>query len=63
MTMGDLTQNVALQDKDVIIVPRSPVGNWNHYIQQISPTLDLLLKPLSVSQEWLTVRALQKQLP
>jgi len=62
MEQGDLSQNVTLQDKDVIIVPRSPIGNWNHFIQQISPTLDLLFKPLYTYQELLMIRFLQQRL-
>jgi len=49
LKQGDLTQNIALNDRDIIIVPRSPVGNWNQLIKDISPSLDLLLfKPLNL---------------
>ena len=60
MQQGDLTQNVALQDKDVIIVPSGPIGNWNRYIKDIEPTLDIMLKPMSAYTQWLGMKALQK---
>jgi len=59
LEQGDLTQNLALQNKDIIIVPRSPIGNWNQYIKNITPSLDLLLfKPLSAVDEFQTIRFL-----
>ncbi|MDQ6959549.1 MAG: FG-GAP-like repeat-containing protein [Mariprofundaceae bacterium] len=63
LEQGDLTQNLALRDKDIIIVPRSPVGNWNQYIKNISPTLDLLVfKPLSAVAEFQTIRDLNNRI-
>ncbi len=63
LEQGDLTQNLALQNKDVIIVPRSPIGNWNQYIKDITPSLDLLLfKPLSAVDQYQTIRFLNKAL-
>jgi len=63
LEQGDLTQNLALKDKDVIIIPRSPIGNWNQYIKDITPSLDLLLfKPLSAIDEFQTIRVLNNTL-
>lgn len=64
MEQGDLTQNLALQDKDVIIVPRSPVGNWNKTIKDMMPTLDLLIfRPLEVWYQALIIRDLSRRVP
>ena len=61
---GDLTQNLALRDKDIIIIPRSPIGNWNQYIKDITPTLDLLLfKPLTAASQVENIRVLQRTIP
>jgi len=63
LEQGDLTQNLALQDKDIIIIPRSPIGNWNQYIKDIAPSLDMLLfKPLSAINEFQTIRVLNTSL-
>jgi polysaccharide export outer membrane protein len=60
MQQGDLTQNVVLHDKDVIIVPGSAISNWNSYIQDISPTLSLMLQPMNAYRQWLSVKELQR---
>ncbi len=62
MEQGDLTQNLALQDKDVLIIPRRPVANWNRVIQDIMPSLSLLLEPVNVASQVLTLKALNRQL-
>jgi len=58
---GDLTQNLALMDKDIIIIPSRPITNWNKYIADISPTITLLLQPVSIAQQILTLQALSNQ--
>lgn len=64
MEQGDLTQNLALRDKDVLIIPRSPIGNWNQFIKDITPTLDILIfRPLEVWQQALTIRELSRRIP
>lgn len=60
---GDLTQNIALQDKDILIIPRSPMGNWNQWVKDLMPTLDLLTKPITTYEEILIIRDLQRRLP
>lgn len=60
---GDLTQNLSLYDRDVIIVPRSPIGNWNEFIKQITPSLDVLLfKPLTAVSEMQSIVYVNKAL-
>ncbi len=60
MQQGDLTQNVALHDKDVIIVPGSAISNWNSYVKDISPTLGLMLQPMNAYRQWLSIKELQR---
>jgi len=59
---GDLAQNIALQDKDIIIVPRSPIGNWNAFIRKLMPSFQLLTLPLTAVQEVLLIRDLSRRL-
>jgi len=58
---GDLTQNIALMDKDVLIIPSRPIANWNKFIADISPSITLLLQPVSIAQQILTLRLLTGQ--
>jgi len=58
---GDLTQNLALMDKDVLIIPSRPIANWNKFIADISPSITLLLQPVSIAQQILTLRLLTGQ--
>ncbi len=62
MEQGDLTQNLALMDKDIIIIPSRPIANWNKYITDISPTITLLLQPVSIAQQILTLKVLSGQI-
>ena len=52
MEQGDLSQNVSLQDKDVILVPTRPIANWNTLINAMTPTLSLLAQPAYVVQSF-----------
>ena len=62
MEHGDLTQNLALQDKDVLIIPRRPIANWNRYINEIMPTVQLILAPVDAASQVLTLQTLSKSL-
>ncbi len=62
MEQGDLTQNIALQDKDVLLIPSRPIANWNKVIQDILPTLNFLTTPVNAASQVLTVQTLSKQL-
>ncbi len=59
---GDISQNVALEDHDIVIVPRSPIGNWNAFIRDLLPTFQLLTQPLTAVQEMLLIRDLNRRL-
>jgi polysaccharide biosynthesis/export protein len=43
---GDLGQNLLLKDQDIVYVPRSRVGDWNQFIEEIRPTLEVITLPL-----------------
>ncbi|OIP98606.1 MAG: hypothetical protein AUK35_10215 [Zetaproteobacteria bacterium CG2_30_46_52] len=58
---GDLTQNLALMDNDILIIPSRPIANWNKFIADISPSVTLLLQPVSIAQQILTLRLLAGQ--
>ncbi len=62
MEKGDLTQNLALVDRDVVLIPSRPLANWNRFIGEIRPTISLMLEPISIYAEILTLRSLQQQL-
>ena len=42
---GDLSQNIRLQDGDLVYVPPMLIGDVNRWISNISPLLDILLWP------------------
>ncbi|MFC1825548.1 polysaccharide biosynthesis/export family protein, partial [Thermodesulfobacteriota bacterium] len=42
---GDITQNIRLEDGDLVYVPRMVIGDINQWIANISPMLNLLLYP------------------
>ncbi len=46
-TQGDYRQNVALKNDDIIVVPRSFLGDVNDVITRIQPLLTVLLLPAS----------------
>ncbi|HYB73907.1 MAG TPA: SLBB domain-containing protein [Candidatus Sulfotelmatobacter sp.] len=39
---GDRRQDVALQPGDIVMIPRTGIGNWNAFLAQIRPTLEFL---------------------
>jgi len=44
LTKGDLRADLPVEDNDVIFVPRSGVGDWNHYyLKAVLPALNTLL--------------------
>jgi polysaccharide export outer membrane protein len=61
LEQGDLPQNISLMDKDVIIIPSRPIANWNKFIADISPSLTMLLQPVSIAQQILYIRVLAGQ--
>ncbi|MBI4011114.1 MAG: SLBB domain-containing protein [Candidatus Rokubacteria bacterium] len=45
---GDQREDLPLQPNDLIVLPRSGVGNWNAFIAKIRPTLEVLTLPLAL---------------
>ncbi len=62
METGDLTQNLALQDNDVLIIPRRPIANWNLYVLEILPSLQLILMPITIASQSLSIAVLSQSL-
>jgi len=62
MEKGDLTQNLALQDKDVLIIPSRPIANWNKFIKDIQPTIGLISQPINTFSQIQSIRLISNQL-
>jgi len=45
---GDQSQDIPLQANDLVLLPRSPIGNWNAFLAKLRPTLEFLALPLSI---------------
>lgn len=45
---GDASQDPLLLPGDLIVLPRSAIGNWNAFIAKIKPTLEVLTFPLAL---------------
>jgi polysaccharide export outer membrane protein len=48
---GDLRHDVPVRSRDIVIVPRSGIGNWNAFLAKLRPTLEFLtlgLQPVIV---------------
>jgi polysaccharide export outer membrane protein len=43
---GQLTQNMLLKNQDIVYVPRSRIGDWNAFMKNLIPTLDVMSKAL-----------------
>ena len=56
----DLSQDVPLESNDLIVVPRSAIGNWNAFLAQIRPTFEVLSLPLAPFTQYLLLRELIK---
>ncbi len=56
---GDMTQNIALANGDLVYVPRSMVGDANLFVKQISPLLNLIFAPAQFRDEYLDRDALR----
>ncbi len=62
MEKGDLSQNIALQDKDMLIIPRRRIANWNEWIASVLPTFNALLAPLNMAAQYYTIKLYTQQL-
>jgi len=57
---GDLSQNLSLRDKDVILIPTRRMVNWNVFIRDLLPTFSLLAQPSYAIQSFQTLSNLVK---
>lgn len=55
---GDVTQDLRLESNDVVFFPRSAIGNWNAFMKQIKPTLEILSLMLDPAVDVLLLRDL-----
>jgi len=39
---GDLRHDIPVRPRDIVIVPRSGIGNWNAFLAKLRPTLEFL---------------------
>ncbi len=56
LEQGDQTQDLPLQANDLIVLPRSGIGNWNAFIAKIRPSLEFLTFPLQPATQLLILR-------
>jgi len=61
MEKGDLSQNIALQDKDMLIIPTRPIANWNQWIADMMPTFNAILAPVNLVTQYYTVPLSRKK--
>ncbi|MEW6323783.1 MAG: SLBB domain-containing protein [Nitrospirota bacterium] len=43
---GNQGQNLLLKNQDIVFVPRTRIGDWNRFIEEIRPTLEVITLPL-----------------
>ncbi len=56
------SEGLVLYAGDIVFVPQSALASWNDIIDQIQPTMDVLLaKPLSIATNYLLLRQLLRQ--
>ena len=56
----DRSQDIVLQTNDLIVFPRSRIGDWNAFIAQIRPTLEFLTLPLQSVSNYFLLKELVK---
>jgi len=42
---GDISKDVLLQNKDIIYIPKTRIGDWNAFLAKMRPTLEFLTLP------------------
>lgn len=42
---GDIAKDVLLQNKDIIYIPKTKIGDWNAFLAKLRPTLEFLTMP------------------
>ena len=55
---ADLSQNIRLEDGDLVYIPRMLIGDINDWIKNTMPLLDILLYPAKFEEEYFLRRYL-----
>ena len=58
---ADPSQDLVLQPDDLIVLPRSAIGNWNAYLAKIRPTMEFLTAPLQAFTQGLLLPELLRR--
>lgn len=53
-------QDVPLRANDLVVVPRTALGDWNAFLARLKPTLEFLALPLQPVSQYLLLRELVK---
>lgn len=56
----DPAQDIALTSNDIIVVPRTRIGNWNAFLAKIRPTIEFASLPLTAFSQYLLIKELLK---
>jgi polysaccharide biosynthesis/export protein len=56
----DRSQDIVLQTNDLIVIPRSRIGDWNAFLAQLRPTLEFLTLPLQSVSNYFLLKELVK---
>lgn len=56
----DRSEDIVLQANDLVVIPRSRIGDWNAFLANIRPTLEVLTLPLQPVAQYLLFRDLLK---
>jgi protein involved in polysaccharide export with SLBB domain len=54
----DGAQDIALASNDIIVVPRTRIGNWNAFLARIRPTIEFASLPLTAFSQYLLIKEL-----
>ena len=58
---SDTNHDLMLQVGDLIVLPRSTIGNWNAFITKLKPTFEFLTLPLAPPAQLLLIRELLRR--
>ncbi|HUJ78821.1 MAG TPA: SLBB domain-containing protein [Nitrospiria bacterium] len=53
---GQLGQNLLLRNQDIVFIPRSQIGDWNAFMKDLMPTLEVIEKALQPPILYQTIR-------
>jgi len=53
---GQLGQNLLLKNQDIVFIPRSQIGDWNAFMKDLMPTLEVIEKALQPPILYQTIR-------